>query len=185
MRNEGGGKQEEGSAAPLRPFQHVPCWAGKLEVKTAVSERTTRMHILDQVAPGLADHLAPLPLSRRRRIVAKACALVGNSLHDLEPEIEELLATAEAEHALSVTQAEQACTLADVADERYFDLQEQGAAEAEWIEWFFKARLLTALCNGLGEPSWSDTADAIYELSVIVDDPSELIDLVRREISCD
>jgi hypothetical protein len=142
------------------------------------------MHILDQVAPALAGQLAPLPLSQRRRIVAKACALVSTSLHDLEPEIRELLAIAAAENSLTVTQVETARTLGDAADERYFDLQEQGAAQAEWIEWFFKARLLTALCNGLGEPSWTGTADALYELSVIVDDRSELITLVRREMRC-
>jgi hypothetical protein len=142
------------------------------------------MHILDQVAPALADQLAPLPLGQRRRIVAKACTSVSNTLHDLEPEIRELLATAATENSLTVRQVETARKLGDAADERYFDLKEQGAAEAEWIAWFFKARLLTALCNGLGEPSWTGTADAIYELSVIVDDPSELIALVRREISC-
>jgi len=141
------------------------------------------MHILHQVAPGLADELKAIPIQERRRIVGKACTFVGEGLQDLGPEIQDLLTTIAAENSLSDTQVEMARTLAEAADERYFALQEQGAAEAVWTEWFYKARLLTALWNGFNGTSWSDSADAIYELSATRHAPSDLIALVRREIN--
>lgn len=121
--------------------------------------------ILNQEAPGLADCLQSLTLEQQRRIVAKACVLASQAIVDLELEVRDLLRTMTGDNALSKVQVAEAKTLATSADDRYFTLQEQGALEAVWLNWFGKARLLTAIWNGFGGTSWKDTADAIYELT--------------------
>jgi hypothetical protein len=140
------------------------------------------MHILDLEAPGLSDRLRALSLNQRRRIVAKASRLASESISDLEPAVQNLLAAASSGHALSRTQVAETQSRAQAADERYFDLRERGRSDSEWLNWFYKARLLTALATGFGGESWSDTADAVYELSKSRSDPSAIFAFVAREI---
>jgi hypothetical protein len=140
------------------------------------------MHILDHEAPGLSDRFRALSLEQRRRIIAKASRLASESISDLEPAVEELLKAASSGNALFPAQVAEAQSRAEAADERYFDLRELGRSDPEWLNWFYKARLLTALATGFGGESWSDTADAVYELSKSRDDPSAIFALVVSEI---
>lgn len=139
------------------------------------------MHLLDQNSFGLAAMLKSLPLAERRRIVGKACKAASLTIPNLGPEIEALLDRAAKTNSLPPSDTKRAKALADEADEKYFTLQEQGAAQPVWIEWFSKARLLTALCNGFGNDSSDGAADAIYELSCTSDDPSVILSMVRTD----
>lgn len=139
------------------------------------------MHLLDQNSFGLAAILKSLPLAERRRIVGKACKAASLTIPNLSPEIEALLDLAVKTNSLPPSNTQRAKALADEADEKYFTLQEQAAAEPVWIEWFSKARLLTALWNGFGNDSPDGAADAIYELTCTRDDPSEILELVRLD----
>ena len=135
-------------------------------------------HILDQEAHGLTGKLQRLSLDQRRRILSAACQLASQTVGGVEPRFQELVKAAE-RGVLSQAQITEARLLADLADEQYFTLQNNGAAEAEWLSWFSKARLLTAIAAGFGGDSWSDTADAVYELCRIRDDPSEILNLIE------
>jgi hypothetical protein len=140
------------------------------------------MHILDQEAPGLSDRLRALSLEQRRSIIAKASRLASESISDLEPAVQDLLKTSSSGHALVRTQVAEAQSRAEAADERYFDLRERGRPDGEWLNWFYKARLLTALAAGFGGESWSDAADAVYELTKSRSDPAAIVALVASEI---
>lgn len=141
------------------------------------------MHVLDQEAPGLAGRLKSLPPEARREVVARGCQLAAGRLADLGPEVRDLLGAISASGALSDAQVAEAGALAEAADGRYSELQEEGAPEQEWLAWFSKARLLTAISAGFGGADWGDAADAVYELCSTSDDPSELIALVESEVA--
>jgi hypothetical protein len=92
------------------------------------------------------------------------------------------LKAASSGNALLRTQVAEAQSRAEAADQRYLDLRERGRSDREWLNWFYKAGLLTALAAGFGGASWSDTADAVYELSKSRSDPSAILALVASEI---
>ena len=140
------------------------------------------MHILDKEAKGLAEKLRFLPLKQRRQIIAKACNLASQTIVDLETQIQSLLKAINENNSLSDAQIQEAKLLIDKADEQYFTLQENGADEAERLNWFSKARLLTSIATGFGGTTWENTADAIYELCNTTDNPAMIIKLVESEI---
>ena len=140
------------------------------------------MHILDQEAPGLAERLRLLPLESRRRVLARCCRRASEAITDLELAICNILKTISGDSVLSEVQIAEARNLADAADEQCRILQQQGWAATEWLNWCAKARLRTAIACGFGGTSWSDTADAVYELSKTQDDPAEILALVDLEI---
>ncbi|HLY98236.1 MAG TPA: hypothetical protein VKT33_04140 [Candidatus Angelobacter sp.] len=139
------------------------------------------MHILDQEALGFADKLQRLSLEQRRRILSTVCQLASQTVRNTDPHFQELVKAA-ATGVLSQAQIAEAGLLADLADEQYLALQNNGAVEAEWFNWFSKARLLTAIAAGFGGDSWSDTADAVYELCRTRDDPSEILKQIELGI---
>src|SRR5712691_4249040 len=96
------------------------------------------MHILDQEAPGLSERL--------RAVSGERNAIAVN-------------------HRLSGTRVAEAHSLAETADDKYFSLQESNRPENEWLNWFYKARLLTAIARSFSGDSWQDAADAACELS--------------------
>ena len=92
------------------------------------------------------------------------------------------MTAASSANGLSRTQVAEAQSRAEAADERYFDQRERGRPDGEWLNSFYKARLLTALAAGFGGESWSDTADAVYELSKSRSDASAILALVAADI---
>jgi len=73
-------------------------------------------------------------------------------------------------------------SLAETADDKYFSLQESNRPENEWLNWFYKARLLTAIARSFSGDSWQDAADAVYELSKSRKDPSPIFALIEAEL---
>ncbi len=140
------------------------------------------MHVLDQEAKGLAWKLRSLSLENRRHILAEAFKLASETITGLEPAVHVLLKAISDSNMLSETQVAEAKSLAETADERYLNLQEEQAPESEWLNWFSTARLLTAIAKGFGGSSWNDMADAVYELSKTRDDPSEIITFIESRI---
>lgn len=140
------------------------------------------MSILDQEAPGLSSQLRSLSLEQWRHVVAKACERVSHSIEGLEPSFHALLRSAIDDNALSPEQVAEARTYAEVADDRYFTLQEQNAAQATWRNWFAKARLATALADAFSGTSSDKAADAVYELCFVEEDKSAVVKLVRSEV---
>ena len=140
------------------------------------------MHLLDYEAPGLTDQLSALPVERRRQALTIAAIAVSGQISDLEPQIRGLLERAARDNVLSREQVEAARLYAEHADDRYFTLQEQGAAEAVWKNWFAKSRFATALVNLFGGESWQESADAAYELCATQDDKSAFVALLRTRI---
>src|SRR5580658_2052870 len=130
------------------------------------------MTILDQEAPGLSQQLRELSSDQRRLVIVKACRSVSRSIKSLEAAFEVLLSAAAANNALSPAQIAEVRDYADAADERYFELEEQGADSGVWREWFAKARLATALADAFDGTSWEAAADAVYELCFVEEDKS-------------
>ena len=73
---------------------------------------------------------------------------------------------------------------ADLADDQYFDLQEQGAEEQDWDRFFRKARLLLGIADAFRGSRFAnqDVVDAIYEWQFCTDSPKEFLTFVETQI---
>lgn len=140
------------------------------------------MNILDQKAPGLSKQLSILSSDQRRRVVAKVCKIVSESVSELEPRLKALIQLAADTNVLSTDQVKELRLYAENADKRYFSLQEEGVDKRVWKIWFAKARLATALADGFVSEDWEATAQAVYETCFIEDTEESAINLVRLEI---
>jgi hypothetical protein len=82
---------------------------------------------------------------------------------------------------ISAPEIERVCRLAEDADERYFALQETGADERTWYNWFVTARFLVAFKEAFGDTTAEGACSAIYELTCMRDDAAELIECIANE----
>ena len=73
--------------------------------------------------------------------------------------------------------------LSESADNRYFDLLEKDEQDPEADRWFSEAHLLRAMAVGFGASPQEDIADAVYELTHMLEDPSEIIALIESFLS--
>ena len=110
------------------------------------------------------------------------CArLAQRAVRDLEPELQRLVTMGIQNQQLFQAQIALARSLAESADQKYFDLQEKGVAENIWMNWFGKARFATAIATGFGEETPDAAADAIYELTAMFDEPSGLLQFIKAK----
>ena len=142
----------------------------------------TRRHLVDQYAPNLSARLGALSLEQRRRVLAESCAAMSERVPGLDPALRLLVDAAVQYNALSPEELANGRAYADMADVRYFDLQEDPATAAESHRWFVQARLATALANAFGESDAEAAADAAYELCIIDDDAGVAIPLIEAAI---
>jgi hypothetical protein len=140
------------------------------------------MNMLDQTAPGLSEQLRHLSPEQWRRIVAKVCEMVSQSITDLEPIVRTSLGAAVEKNWLSSDQIKGLRNYAENADKKYFTLQEEGVEQTVWRSWFAKARLATALADVFSNEQWETVADAVYELCFIDEDNSRVINFVESSI---
>lgn len=142
----------------------------------------TRRHLVDQYAPNLAARLGALSLEQRRGVLAESCAAMSERVHGLEPALR-LLVDAAVEHGtLSGEELASVHAYAEMADGKYFDLQENSATAAESHRWFLTARLATALSAAFGGSDAEAAADAAYELCMADDDASVAIALIEAAV---
>lgn len=139
-------------------------------------------HILENVAPGLITCLEILSPDQRSRLLRKAFELTVRSMPKIESDIQMLLQIGLEDSVFSGDQMRMIRALAESADEKHFELEEQNPGSKTGEYWFDNARLATALGDAYGDSSAVGAADAIYELSVIPDDASELFALVKSEL---
>lgn len=143
---------------------------------------TPPRHILENVSPGLVGPIQSADPERRRGLLEKAFALAGRSIKQIEPELQRLLEDYRRDSTLTESQIIAARQFAEAADEKYSEAEERDADSKIAEHWFQNARLATALADASAGPAWMNAADAIYELSVISNDASELFQLVRVEL---
>mgnify|MGYP001607677432 FL=1 len=139
-------------------------------------------HILENISPGLAGMIQSASLERRRGLLVKAFALAGRSIKQIEPELQRLMEDYRRDGTLSESQITAARQFAEAADEKYSEAEAREADSKIAEHWFQNARLATALADANAGADWTNAADAIYELSVISNDASELFQLVRVEL---
>jgi hypothetical protein len=137
------------------------------------------MHILENVQPDLAKRLRKLEPARACRLLIECCHFVGSHVFT-DPELE-LFVRYRSERALDQGQQQSLISYAEAAEDRYLDLKDGGAEEREWLPWFQRARLATALAKTAGAPGWEDTADGFYELTVIFED-SSVVEFIKRNL---
>ncbi|MCP3939446.1 MAG: hypothetical protein GY708_29215 [Actinomycetia bacterium] len=130
--------------------------------------------LLDQEAPGIFNRLESASQEERRRAIVVACSAVANSLSGLQPEIRRLVQSLVDRGGLSQQDLDIAHSLAQKADDEYFDLQERGKDELA-LQRFSEARLLTAITTDLTSASLASSAEAVYELCMVFDDPSIVV----------
>ena len=140
------------------------------------------MHILDTIARA-CDAIASLPLEKRRQLVGFACQAATASMRNLDPATSGLLRLARAQGFLSAPDLRVATNMAEAADNEYLSLLSEEKPQEAWIDLFSKARLLTALTEGLGDESSDNAASAIYEVCKSVDDENEIVRLVQQQIA--
>jgi len=141
-----------------------------------------QFHLLDQQAPGLVAELCSLSVVQQRVILVSVCRFMNTQFTDLDPAARGLLREAAVKSALSDDQVGQAHSLAERADTQYLALQERSAPEAEWLYYFSQARLLSGLAIGFKCHDCTGIADALYEFSGSLANPSEMFALVRSSI---
>lgn len=137
------------------------------------------MHILENVEPEIAEQLRKLTVARCREVLKIACGFVALKI-TLDAELSSFTELCLVKDALT---HDQRCFLeiyADSADQIYFEIQEKGAAEAEWL-WFQKARFATALTATFDGATWDQIAEGIYELTVIFED-SSVVDFLKQSL---
>jgi hypothetical protein len=137
------------------------------------------VNLLDQEAPGLAGRLQALSPANQRRALVRAAVNASQNINDMEPRIRRLLDAAVTADALSDVQVAEVRAYSELADERYFTAQEQGATKAIWGKWFSKARLAAAIAGAF---SGTDLLDVAYELCFVGDDKQTSIALIDSEI---
>lgn len=139
------------------------------------------MHLLDQDLPGVAQRLETLTPEARARLLAAACRFMAAELREQDFQVAALLD--ELSGGKGAGGQARAARLAEEADGKYFDLQEAGAEEREWMRWFSRARLLSGIATSFAAVTASDAADALYELAHVVDDPSSLLAFVEGKLA--
>ena len=140
------------------------------------------MHILDTVVSGLTQRLERLTSGQRHRLFGIVCATASELIHDIEPELLQLVKNCYEGATFSNLGIDEAGRIAKWADKRYFDLKEKGVDQLVWENWFKKARLATAIHAAFDQDSWENSADGLYELSVIFDDDSEFLKAFEKGI---
>ena len=73
-------------------------------------------------------------------------------------------------------------TLADGADNKYFELHQRNAVAEAWLKVFSEARLLTGMAITFGAIPTQGAADAVYELSKSCPDAAGLLCFIESEI---
>jgi len=71
---------------------------------------------------------------------------------------------------------------ADELDERYFELEANGAPEATWTPFFEQAKVAAAFSEMAKDPSASNLPEVTYEMAHAHDPPDTFFDLVEREL---
>jgi hypothetical protein len=140
------------------------------------------MHILDQEAPGLAKRLGTLAPATQRAILGRASLFTAAKMPDLSTGTSLLLDALRSEGELSNEQAKAALSLSEMADDKYLELQEKGVSDAECGKVFSEARLLRGIAVGFGASAQEDIADAVYELTKALDNPTETIRSIESEL---
>jgi methionine salvage enolase-phosphatase E1 len=140
------------------------------------------LHILDTVESGLTEPLKSLSIGQRRQLFGRVCKTASEFIRDIEPELAELVGQCEKAKELSSSQIAAVRLAAKWADERYFDLKENNVDETVWMNWFVNARLASAIYASARDDSWESSADALYELSVIFDDSSTFLTVLKNTI---
>ena len=142
-------------------------------------------HILDQEAAGISRRLRELSSQSQRAIASKAAIWAAGRLSNLEDAEISVIQALESSGDLSLDEAKVLMNSAEAADEKYFELQAQGAHRWEWEEYFFKARLLRGLAVAFGSPNLpqEDIADAIYEMCHSMDSPRDFLSYIESLIT--
>jgi hypothetical protein len=140
------------------------------------------MHILDQEGPGLAQRLRGLRPWNQRSVLAGASLLTAAKLADLDRSSSLLLDTLRSRGELSVEEAKSAMALSEAADDKYLKLQAKGVSDQQSQNVFSEARLLRAIAIGFGAPTQEDIADAVYELTKALDDPTDIIRFIESQL---
>ena len=139
------------------------------------------MHILQNVEPELANRLRQLSPTQGHQILADTCRFVSSSI-TLDAELTSLRDRCLSSEPLTNAERQLLTSYVEAADERYLDLKDDGADEKEWMSWFQKARLATALAKVFEKVSCENLADGVYELTVIFGD-SSVVEFIKRSLS--
>jgi hypothetical protein len=139
------------------------------------------MHILDQEAPGLAERLRALEPANQRAVLVRVALFTAARLSGPGTGTSLLLEALRSHGELSAAETKSAMSLSELADEKYFQLQEKGRAECE--KSFFEARLLRGMAVGFGASAQGDIADAVYELAKATDDSAETIKFIESGLN--
>jgi hypothetical protein len=75
-----------------------------------------------------------------------------------------------------------AASASEAADEKYVALMSQSAAADDSLRLFSLARLLRGIGIAFGAVAGEDVADAVYELTRTVEDPSAILRSIRSDI---
>lgn len=139
------------------------------------------MHMLDKLDSGIVDRLKSLTPDQRRCVLATACNSSSELIAGLEPEIKLIIVSFYQTSEITQSQITAVVSFLSWADQRYLDLRDRGVDQDIWMNWFLKARLAAAIAAGHSGSAWKDTADAIYELTVMRSDPSEFLRQIKSD----
>jgi hypothetical protein len=137
---------------------------------------------MDKSAPKLANGLRNLKSDVRHSILLKSCQFSAAMLGQLDPEVQDILQTVEANGRLSPEEASKAVALAAAEKDKSYALEELDAPREKWLKPLSEAYLLLAMVTAFG-PDCEDDAIAVFELLDTQDHGSRLTGFIESEIS--
>jgi hypothetical protein len=146
---------------------------------------------LEHIAPDIAEELRRLAPDELRAVSLLACQLALQDADQARGEAETWLNHLREEGALPALAQISLEKLIAQMDEKYFNLREQAddsptpdsaPAQQEHLEFFRKARALSALSFAAQEDLLAGAMESIYEASAAVQSATCLFDAVRQAI---
>ena len=120
----------------------------------------------------------------QRALVVRAAIWVAGTIPVLSQQERSIVELLRVQGALSAERAKEVLAAAEIADNKYLDLQATGAAEVECGRYFIKARFLRGIAVAFGETSGrEDSVDALYEMRSCMESPGEFLSYVDSQIA--
>jgi len=138
--------------------------------------------ILENVEPDLAKQLRTLSSIQSTQLLTDCCNFVASQVA-IDAELAELITRCQSGDLTNDARNRVLVSYAEMADERYWELEHAGFDEEKWRPWFQRARLATAWSKTSGTRGWEEIADGLYELTVIFNERSVIVEFAKRRVA--
>jgi len=141
------------------------------------------MDRLTSAYPIFAERLRSVSVARVRAVAVEACNYAFKRNDASDPTVASALEALNRGARISAAQEKTLSELVESLDERYFMACEASSEEvdtpSEYLLLFSQARAVSAISFALRSEFLESNADAIYEASMAIESPEELLDMIE------